>query len=320
LEEIERQRSQAQELTEAERVRAEDYVRAVEAGQAPYGPTPKGVDPARVARARLARARARHDDAVDSQARADAAKAIRRAQKALEQAETGGAEPAGDRDRITKATQKVLDRTVQANTTDPDSRLMAGSNGGSIQGFNAQIAVTDDHLILAAELTQQANDVESFESMMNAAIAAAARVVAAQPKTPDDKTGKERPDRIGLIVADAGYLSNDNLTATGPDRLIALGKNRDLHRDAKAHPTSGPPPEDTTAIEQMRHRLRTPEGVRAYKRRGATVEPVNGHIKDRIGLRRFSRRGLRAATSELHLAAAVVNMLRLHGRTSPAPA
>ena len=54
------------------------------------------------------------------------------------------------------------------------------------------------------------------------------------------------------------------------------------------------------------------EGLAAYRRRGATVEPVIGHLKDRIGLRRFSRRGLRAAAAELHLAAAMVNLTRLH--------
>ena len=65
----------------------------------------------------------------------------------------------------------------------------------------------------------------------------------------------------------------------------------------------------------MSHRLRTPEGHQAYKRRAATVEPVNRHLKDQTGLRRFSRRGITAALSELNLAAAVVNLLKLHTRT-----
>ena len=70
----------------------------------------------------------------------------------------------------------------------------------------------------------------------------------------------------------------------------------------------------------MSHRLRTPEGSALYKRRGATVEPVNAHIKDQVGLRRFARRGLLAASSELNLAAAVVNLLKLRHRTAPATA
>ena len=60
----------------------------------------------------------------------------------------------------------------------------------------------------------------------------------------------------------------------------------------------------------MDHRLRTPEGAALYKRRGATVEPGIGNLK-KI-LTRFSRRGLAAATSELHLAAAAVNLLKIY--------
>ncbi|WP_370452766.1 transposase [Kribbella sp. VKM Ac-2568] len=59
-----------------------------------------------------------------------------------------------------------------------------------------------------------------------------------------------------------------------------------------------------------------PQAHQAYKRRGATVETVIGHLKDLIGLRTFSRRGLQAATSELHLAAAATNILKLHRTTT----
>lgn len=67
----------------------------------------------------------------------------------------------------------------------------------------------------------------------------------------------------------------------------------------------------------MRHRLRTDEGIRAYRRRGVTVEPVNGHLKDRIGLRQFARRGINAVNSELTLGATVANLMKIH-RGSPA--
>ncbi|WP_257957176.1 transposase [Nocardioides sp. B-3] len=71
-------------------------------------------------------------------------------------------------------------------------------------------------------------------------------------------------------------------------------------------------------LERMRHQMKTPEGLAAYAHRGATAEPVNAHLKDQTGLRRFSRRGLAAATSELNLAAAVVNLLKLHRHTTAA--
>jgi uncharacterized UPF0146 family protein len=64
----------------------------------------------------------------------------------------------------------------------------------------------------------------------------------------------------------------------------------------------------------MEHRLRTAEGVALYKRRGATVEPGIGNLKKIID--RFSRRGLDAVTSELHLAATAFNLMKIH-RSAP---
>lgn len=84
-------------------------------------------------------------------------------------------------------------------------------------------------------------------------------------------------------------------------------------------------PEDADAGSRMIYRLATPDGAALYKRRGASVEPVNGHLKDRIALRRFARRGLTACQAELLFAAMVLNLgkfLRLdpHLRAAALPA
>lgn len=186
------------------------------------------------------------------------------------------------------------------NVTDPDSRLMPTRNG-FLQGFNAQIVVTDDQLIIAAGLDNAPGDSLTFVPMMTAAVDTAAML--AQATGRDDTT-------IGVVLADAGYLSEANLTAPGPDRLIALGKRRAAEQAARDKPTSGAPPVTADPIRVMDHRLRTEDGITAYRRRGATVEPAIGSLKDRIGLRRFSRRGTTAATSELHLGATVHNLLK----------
>jgi hypothetical protein len=74
----------------------------------------------------------------------------------------------------------------------------------------------------------------------------------------------------------------------------------------------------------MAWRLSTPEGKALYTKRGATVEPVNGHLKEPRGPRRFSRRGRTAAKAELALAALTTNLLRLRTfqttQTKPHPA
>jgi dienelactone hydrolase len=178
-----------------------------------------------------------------------------------------------------------------ANITDPQSRVMA-TRRGFVQGYNAQVAVTSDQLIIAVHLGRSTNDQACFLPMMRAAQEAAARIHAATGNT---------EHVIGTVLADAGYNSDANITAPGPDRLIALGKDRDQAIAATHEPTQGPPPAGTTPRDANKHRLRTPEGRALCKRRGATVEPAIGNLKKIID--RFSRRGLANVTSELHLAA-----------------
>lgn len=190
-------------------------------------------------------------------------------------------------------------RSTSANTTDPESRLLPVA-GGFIQGFNAQLAVTGDQIIAAVSLGNAANDKDEFIPMMNAAVTTARRL---------RRATRRRDITIGTVLADAGYFTEANLTAAGPDRLIATSDRRDLR---EAPITSGDPPEGSPPAEAMRHRTATADGRELYRHRSTTVEPVNGHLKDRTGLRHFSRRGTAAALGELNLAAATLNLLKLH--------
>jgi transposase len=217
---------------------------------------------------------------------------LRRAQRLADAAKTATAPPS--------------DQKWQANTTDPASRVMK-TRKGWIQGFNCQLAVAGDGVILAATATQDGNDQAQFVPMMNDAVDAVRGI--------REATGR-RDATIGTVLADAGYASQTNLTSPGPDRLIALGKGKDVQPDPAPAPPPGP---DADAREQMAHRLAIEEGARLYRRRGATVEPANAHLKDRRGLRTFSRRGLTAVDSELKMAAWITNLLKIYtARTAAA--
>lgn len=259
----------AREIT-GHQTKLDRYAALVAAGRKPMGRPPVPMaDSTRVARAR---------------------RVVANAEAAAAAVESG---PAG------KGLPKVV-----ANTTDPQSRIMP-TRRGFLQGYNAQVAVTSDQLIVAVQVGQTPNDQACFTPMMDAAQDAADRMHA--------HTGN--PDHlVGTVLADAGYNSDANLTAAGPDRLIALGKRRDDQRAAAQEPAHGPPPVDATPREANAHRLRTSEGRALYNRRGATVEPGIGNLKKIID--RFSRRGLDHATSELHLAATAFNILKIH-RAAP---
>ena len=192
--------------------------------------------------------------------------------------------------------------SLVVNLTDPEARLMTeGSGGGSVQGYNSQIVCSNDHLVIGVHVSQDANDTNCWTPALAAATAQTEAL---------DKT-------IGLALADNGYFTEDNLTAPGPERLIGTGSRREMDHEVKHNPADEPPPPDLSPLEAMRHKMRQPDNVEQYKRRSATVEPVIGHLKDRIGLRRYARRGLQAVSAELHLAAAVLNLTRLTTARSP---
>ena len=70
--------------------------------------------------------------------------------------------------------------------------------------------------------------------------------------------------------------------------------------------------------ELMRYRLKTPEGQRLYRLRKQTVEPVFGIIKQAMGFRRFSLRGLANVSTEWVLVCLSYNLKRLFNLSNEA--
>jgi transposase len=313
MEEIARQDAGHAEADAADQAVQEQYLARIEAGEVVSSRPPAGVDPVRLYQAIIAREQQRLAPLLDvrgtAQARQRAAirRNIRKARAGLLRAEQDQAAGVTDhrgataRNRARNQARRRSAGGPLVNLTDPEARLMVeGSGGGSVQGYNSQIACSDDHLVIGVHVSQDANDLHCWTPTLAAAT------------TQTDALGKT----IGLVLADNGYFTEANLTSPGPDRLIAPGRGRQVHHDAKHHPVQGPPPPELSPAGAMRHKLRHPDHAERYKRRSATVEPVIGHIKDRIGLRRFARRGLTAVTAELHLAAAALNITRLHHATA----
>jgi transposase len=198
------------------------------------------------------------------------------------------------------------------NITDPQSRMMPLRGGGWLQGYNCQAVTSSDGVIIATSVGNNPSDATAFGEMMDKAVAAAALIDAHRPAA--------APTGIGMLLADAGYLSNDNLTAPGPDRLIAVGKRRELAAAAREHPTAGPPPPGATPIEAMAHRLRTPEEHALYTQRGHIAETPFAHAKHNLGFRRFTSRGIKRATAEFSFHGLVHNLFKAIGTGHLAPA
>ena len=230
---------------------------------------------------------------------------VRQAAAKLDAAKARAAE--ADRKAAERAANRKGPGPVR-NITDPDSRLMPVRGGGFIQGYNTQNMPSEDGLIIATELTDEQADGPSFERMLAKGQQAAALIAAHRP-APGPGGGSQDQDSIGLALADAGYCSQANLTCPGPDRLIAVGKGRDLEKAAR-DPGSASPGWGGPAIQAMRERLKTPEGIAAYRQRGHIAETPHGHIKHNMGLRQLSVRGKRKASAEWEFICAVHNLFK----------
>lgn len=234
---------------------------------------------------------------LDAEAAAEAAKQAEKiAKRQAEEEATGkkkrGRKP-GEPDERPKDDAK-------ANVTDPQSRIMK-TRSGYVQGYNAQAAVTEDQIIVAAAVTQECNDVGQLHPMLE--------------KVEENLAAAGAPEAMQTALADAGYWSDANMSGAnpaGPELLIATNKDWKQRKAMReAAPPRGRIPKGMTARERMERKLLTKRGRALYKLRGQTVEPTFGQIKDGRGCDGFMRRGVRAADSEWSLMCATHNLLKL---------
>jgi hypothetical protein len=204
------------------------------------------------------------------------------------------------RGRKPKSPDDAEDKKAKANPTDPESRIMKTRKGYE-QGYNAQAVVTEDQIIIAEDVTQQANDQRQLHPMIE--------------QSESNRKQVDIEEEISVVLADAGYCSEENLTkkvAGNADLLVATQKDWKQRKAMREEPEiAGPPPKDISAAELMERKLQTKAGRERYKLRSQTVEPVFGQIKSSRGIDSFLRRGLDAVRSEWSLICATHNLLKL---------
>jgi transposase len=187
-------------------------------------------------------------------------------------------------ERLKKSGLKKLSRT------DEDARFLR-QRSGFVLGYTGEIAVSDDHLIVAQRVTQNVTDNGSLVPMV-------------------DQTEQRCGAPPGVALADSGFYSIDNIEqmelrnidAYVPDSNLASELNLGTRCRVKAR---------AVAHRRMRAKLRSPAGQAAYARRKAVVEPVFGVLKQQRGMRQFRTRGLKNVNNEFTLATLAYNITRL---------
>jgi hypothetical protein len=173
----------------------------------------------------------------------------------------------------------------RANITDPDVRVMRNQKG-YVAGYNGQLVVTAEQVIVGAMLSQHPVDHTLLHPLLDICRQQLAEA-GIRPK-------------LRTVLADSGYVSEDNFARAEKQKLRLLAP---LAKDPDKHHSSKPArrrerdltklPATARAVRRMRHH----RGRADYKLRARTVEPVFGRIKTCQKLTMMSQRGLDACHS-----------------------
>ena len=199
-----------------------------------------------------------------------------------------GREPPKNRPKARNRRQGKPKPKDQENFTDPDSRIMKTSKGFD-QSYNAQIAVDGkSRLIVATKVTNCASDSPELLPMIELAIA-------------------NTNEPVGRVLADAGYKSEENLDAiesAAIDGYVSIGREDKPPSTVKAM---------APATRRMKRKLRTKRGRERYRKRKHLVEPAFGWVKNVLGFRDFSLRGMNKVQGEWNLVCLALNLRRMRG-------
>jgi hypothetical protein len=178
------------------------------------------------------------------------------------------------------------------NLSDPDSRVMRTQGTPPRQAYNAQAAVNDRQVVLAAEVSVAAPDFGHLGPMLETTLTGLR-----------EQGVTETPE---VVLADAGYWHTAQMQAIEQQGIEVLAPPDGNMRAGKR------PGWEHERYEQMREKLTGERGRKLYAQRKITIEPVFGQIKYNRHIDRFMRRGRAAARSEWRLITATHNLLKLH--------
>lgn len=186
----------------------------------------------------------------------------------------------------------------QVNLTDEESRIMPVSGGGFQQAYNAQAAVDmNTMLILENHVSQSSNDKKELQTIINK--------IAALPN---------QLGAVDRVAADNGYKSESNTVfaaEAGVELYVPAGRQKHNNKLDELLSQDPVEPINLTPSEAASHRMLTKAGKAFYALRKTTIEPTFGIIKEIMGFRRFSLRGLDLVKGEWTLVSIAYNLKKL---------
>ena len=195
------------------------------------------------------------------------------------------------------------DPKAQRHFTDPDSKIRQASSKGWDQCGNAQALVDESQLLLAAEVTPQANEVRQVVPLLD--------------RMEANFQAAEITQRPKDFVADAGDSNDDHTPAVRSHDLTPYSATQRLKHHAGLPPVPrGRIPRSLTPQPRLARTLRTKTGRDLHQKPKGPVEPVFGQpvfgqIKHAGGFRPFALRGIAQRKVEWQLVGRTHNLLKL---------
>lgn len=268
-----------------------------EAEDAQYGKGKRGDELPEELRRRESRLRkiSEAKAALEARAQAKAQAEAEEMRKKSEEEKSNSKNPPASRSAVPDPADVKPKPKDQINFTDPDSRIMLdGATKGFEQAYNGQIVVdVNSQIIVATGITQETNDKKQLVPMLTAV----------------QNSFDRLPDKA---LADAGYFSEANVTAPALEFVgLLIPPDRQQHGRQKPPPILGRPAKNLSVADRMRRKLRTKRGRKEYALRKSSVEPAIGQIKEAMGFRRFSFRGISKVRAEWDIVCLAHNLLKI---------
>jgi transposase len=181
----------------------------------------------------------------------------------------------------------------KVNVTDPDSRPIP-IGFGFVQGYNAQTAVNEQQIVLAAEITNLSTDFSQLSPMV-AAVLGELRRAGIDPKL------------LEAIAADAGYWNEQQMDDVVNNRHLPVLVAPD--KGSRGTPKRW---QNEPRANWMRTVLKSDHGRERYAKRKQTVEPLYGDTKHNKGFIRFHRRGRIKVRTEFRLLMMTHNLTKAY--------
>jgi transposase len=198
-------------------------------------------------------------------------------------------------------------RTSQVSISEPESRLLSGNQGGSVQGYNAQVAADAgaSGLIVGEYLSDEPTDYGLAEAGVACVVPEAGR-----------------PQEALVALVDKGYENSELFARAEKNHHVMILcplRERPNTKEGSSH-RSAQRQRIFELREKMKARLAEPALKALYQRRRVTVEPVFARIKRHIGFTRLRCWGHRAASAEWTLVCLSHNLRMLNAKMSLRPA